>query len=55
MENGNFEPVKENIGRNQLFVGPGLKLKVDVSECDTLRLATVHLTNPYAGDSISVQ
>ena len=38
MENGNFEPVKENIGRNQLFVGPGLKLKVDVSECDTLRL-----------------
>src|ERR1700690_3581246 len=38
MENGNFEPVKENIGRIKLFVGPGLKLKVDVSGCDTIRL-----------------
>jgi cytoskeletal protein CcmA (bactofilin family) len=38
MENSNFELVKENIGKNQLFVGPGLKVKVEVSECDTLRL-----------------
>jgi len=37
MENGNFEPVKENIGKSQLFMESGLKVKVDVNECDTLR------------------
>jgi cytoskeletal protein CcmA (bactofilin family) len=37
MENSNFEPVKENIGKSQLFVESGLKVKVNVSECDTLR------------------
>ena len=37
MENSNFEPVKENIGKRQLFVESGLKVKVNVSECDTLR------------------
>jgi cytoskeletal protein CcmA (bactofilin family) len=37
MENSHFELVKENVGKSQLFVESGLKVKVEVSECDTLR------------------
>src|ERR1700722_755307 len=36
--NTNFDEAKENGRRDELFVGPALKLKLEVSVCDTFNL-----------------